>query len=596
MAEFIDGFLRSHNCGQLTASQIGEQVTLVGWVQDHRSLGGGHLFVVLRDRYGVTQLKFDGEALPEVFATAEKLRSEWVIGVRGAVIDRGSNANADLPTGGIEVEVHELKIFNRSATPPFVIRDEIDAAENLRLTYRYLDLRRPVLASNIIRRSRVVSTVRRVLESHDFLDLETPMMTRSTPEGARDYLVPSRVHPGQFYALPQSPQLFKQLYMVSGFDRYYQIVRCFRDEDLRADRQPEFTQIDIEASFIDTETLFKICEELVTSVFAEVVGKKLSAPFPRLSYTEAMSRYGVDAPDTRYELFLNELSAAVAGCEFKVFTEALAAGGVVKALVVPGGAGFSRKDITLLEDIAKAYGAKGLAWTRVTDNGFDAGIAKYIEASSGAAIREVLGCASGDLLLFGADALNVVNAALGNVRKEVAAKLGLIDPNAVNLVWVTEFPMFEWNAEAQRWHAMHHPFTSPRAQDMPLLSENPGAVLAQAYDLVLNGVELGGGSIRIHDTEVQSQVFQTLGIGPEEAEEKFGFLLKALQFGAPPHGGLAFGLDRFVMLLCGAPSLRDVIAFPKTNRATDLMTAAPSSVAEAQLKELYLKTVGLEEK
>lgn len=592
MAEFMNGFQRTRRCGELRETHQGETVRLAGWVQDYRNLGGC-LFVVLRDRDGMTQLKFDPDLRPELFAAAQRLRSEWVIGVEGVVVSRGANANAALPTGAIEVDVSSMRVFNRAETVPFPIRDDVDAHENLRLSYRYLDLRRPNLQKNIIVRSQITTTVRQVLAAHGFLDLETPMLTKSTPEGARDYLVPSRVHPGQFYALPQSPQLFKQLYMVAGLDRYYQVVRCFRDEDLRADRQPEFTQIDMEMSFVEREELFAVCEELMVKLFAQVRGIALTRPFARISWREAMERYGVDAPDMRYELHLQDLSAEVASSSFKLFADALAAGGQVKALVVPAAVALSRKDLSELETLAKTYGAKTLLWTRQGEGAFEGGVAKNVEAELGARLRERLQPSLGDTLLFVADTFAVTCAALGNVRKRIAEKAGWVrrdlrGPEDVALVWVTDFPMFEWSAEDDRWYAMHHPFTAPRTEDVPLLESAPGQALAQAYDLVLNGIELGGGSIRIHDLDVQRQVFALLGIGEEEARLKFGFLLDALGYGAPPHGGIAFGLDRLVMLLSGAESLREVIAFPKTNKATDLMAEAPGFVAPAQLEELFL--------
>jgi len=591
MSEFLNGFKRTHTCGALRAEDIGRTARLVGWVQDYRNLGG-FLFIVVRDRYGITQVRVD--ATDVLFEQASKVRAEWVIGVEGEVISRGENANKRLPTGEIEVEVKALRVFNRAATTPFAIHDACDAAEPLRLKHRYLDLRRPALNSNIIMRSQVTGTVRRVLESHGFLDLETPMLGKSTPEGARDYLVPSRVHPGKFFALPQSPQLFKQLYMVAGFDRYYQIARCFRDEDLRLDRQPEFTQIDIEMSFIEPEDIWAICEEMITAVFKAVLNIDVPRPFRRMTWDEAMQRYGLDAPDIRFGMELEDVSEILRGSEFKVFSGALSGGGTVRAIAVPASIKLSRKDITSYEDVAKTYGAKGLAWVKVEKGQFEGGISKFLTETEKTALMESLKPEEGGTLFFVSDSLSIARTALGRVRKEIAVRNDLVSKTLnsiddVGLVWLTDFPMFDWSEEEGRWFAMHHPFTSPKAEDWEAFEQGDfGRVRAQAYDLVLNGIELGGGSIRIHNTEVQSKVFAALGIGDEEAREKFSFLLDAFSFGAPPHGGLAFGLDRLVMLLAGADSLRDVIAFPKTNKAACLMTEAPGVVAQQQLDELMI--------
>ncbi len=595
MSEFLNGFKRTHTCGDLRGSDIGKTVRLVGWVQDYRNLGG-FLFIVMRDRYGVTQIHVDSNS--PLFEQASKLRAEWVIGVEGEVISRGANINKKLATGEIEVEAKELRIFNRAETAPFAIHDDCDADEKLRLKYRYLDLRRPCLNQNIIMRSMITRTIRRVLEGHNFLDLETPVLGKSTPEGARDYLVPSRVQPGKFYALPQSPQLFKQLYMVSGFDRYYQIARCFRDEDLRLDRQPEFTQIDMEMSFIEPDDIQNICEEMICTIFDEVLGIKLTRPFKRISWDESMDRFGVDAPDIRFGMELNNVTEIFRNTEFKLFAGALEnKQGTIRAIVVPASVKLSRKDIEqTYGDVAKTYGAKGLAWTKVTNGALDAGIAKNLSDAEKQALIDQLKPEEGATIMFVADKLNTARNALGRVRKEIAVRNNWIPKKMtksedVGLTWVTDFPMFEWSDEDNRWYAMHHPFTSPRSSDWPAFERGElDKVYAQAYDLVLNGIELGGGSIRIHNIDVQKKVFAALGIGDEEARAKFSFLLDALSFGAPPHGGLAFGLDRMVMLLTGADSLRDVIAFPKTNKAADLMTEAPGDVDEKQLRELYIKT------
>ena len=600
MSEFLNGFKRTHTCGALRGTDIGKQVRIVGWVQDYRNLGS-FLFLVVRDRYGITQVHIDANS--PLFDQASKIRGEWVIGVAGEVISRGSNINKNLPTGEIEIEAKELRIFNRAETTPFAIHDECDAAELMRLKYRYLDLRRPVLNKNIVMRSKITGIIRRVLESKDFLDLETPILGKSTPEGARDYLVPSRVQPGKFYALPQSPQLFKQLYMVSGFDRYYQIARCFRDEDLRLDRQPEFTQIDMEMSFIEPDDIQNVCEDMIATIFKEILNIDLPRPFKRIKWDEAMDRFGVDAPDIRFGMELNDITEILRGSECKLFQTVFAEkSATVRAIAVPASVKLSRKDIEQsLCDVAKTYGAKTLIWTKVVNGALDAGIAKQLTDAEKQAIIDMLKPEEGGTILMVADKLNIARNALGRVRKEIAVRNNWVPKKMtkledVGLVWVTDFPMIEWSDEDNRWYAMHHPFTSPRSCDWPAFEAGDlGKVYAQAYDLVLNGIELGGGSIRIHNIDVQKKVFAALGIGDEEARAKFSFLLDALAFGAPPHGGLAFGLDRMVMLLAGADSLRDVIAFPKTNKATDMMTEAPSGVDDKQLDELYIKTIAPEE-
>lgn len=578
---------RTHTCGALRADNADQTVTLNGWVDTHRDFGAFR-FITLRDRHGVTQLKFDPSD-PALFEASDALRPEWVISVTGLVRDRGDNKNDKMATGAIEVEVQALKVLSRAEVPKFPIRDEVDAAEELRLQYRFLDLRRRPLQDNIVTRAKVSHIVRSFLHDEDFLDLETPILTKSTPEGARDYLVPSRVHPGEFYALPQSPQLFKQLYMVAGFDRYFQICRCFRDEDLRADRQPEFTQIDMEMSFIDAEDIMDVSERMIARIWREIHGVELSLPLPRLSYAEAMLRFGVDNPDLRYGLEIQDISELVAHSDFGVFSGAVADGGVVRAIAVPG-AEFSRKQIDGYTEIAKRGGLKGLAWAKVTADGWTGPIAKFFDADAQGAITKALGVGPGSTLLFGADKATVVAPSLGQLRRALGADLGLNKKGAWKFTWITEFPLLEYDDEAGRWFSVHHPFTAPREEDIALMETDPGAVRAQAYDLVLNGNELGGGSIRIHDQDMQTTVFQALGIDKEEAQERFGFLLKALSHGAPPHGGLAFGLDRIIMLLTGADSLRDVIAYPKTASASCLMTDAPSPVDDDQLTELHIRT------
>lgn len=578
---------RSHDCGALRAADVGSTVTLMGWVDTHRDFGAFR-FITVRDRFGVTQLKFD-PSMADVFAASDVLRPEWVIAVRGKVLDRGQNANTKMATGAIEVQVEELKVLSKAEVPKFPIRDEVDAAEELRLQYRFLDLRRRPLQNNIVMRAEVTHIVRSFLHDEGFLDLETPILTKSTPEGARDYLVPSRVHPGEFYALPQSPQLFKQLYMVAGFDRYFQICRCFRDEDLRADRQPEFTQIDMEMSFIDADDIMDVSERMIARIWKAIHNVDLPTPLPRMTYAESMLRFGVDNPDMRYGLEIQDISELVANCGFAVFSGAVADGGVVRAIAVPD-AEFSRKQIDGYTDLVKRVGLKGLAWAKVGADGWSGPIAKFFSPDEQAALNTRLGVGPGSTLLFGADKAKVVAPSLGTLRKALAADLGLNKKGDWKFTWITEFPLLEHDEDAGRWVSVHHPFTSPRPEDIPLMSTDPGAVRAQAYDLVLNGYELGGGSIRIHDTEMQTTVFEALGIDREEAQERFGFLLKALSHGAPPHGGLAFGLDRIIMLLSGADSLRDVIAYPKTASASCLMTEAPSVVDAKQLQDLHIRT------
>lgn len=588
MSAFLSDIKRSHNCGELREANVGDDVVLMGWVDMTRDFGRFR-FVILRDRYGITQVRFDEHADADLFAKSGELRAEWVVAVQGKVVSRGDQKNADMATGEIEIEVTRLEVLNTSEVPKFPVRDDVDAGEELRLEYRFLDLRRKPIQDKIVLRAQVTHTIRDFLYNEGFLDLETPVLTKSTPEGARDYLVPSRVHPGQFYALPQSPQLFKQLYMISGYDRYFQVCRCFRDEDLRADRQPEFTQVDIEMSFIDTDDIYDLCDRLVARIWKQVHNVDLQLPLPQMSFADAMARYGVDNPDLRYGLELEDCTEISAGVGFSVFASTAENGGRVNGLRVPGGASqLSRKKIDALTETAKRYGAKGLAWAKVADGEWTGGISKFFNDDERAAFNAKLGAEAGDLLLFVADKPLVAAAGLGNVRKHVAKELDLIPEDAWAFTWVTDFPLLEFDEDDGRYYAMHHPFTSPRVEDMALLDSDPGAVRARAYDLVLNGNELGGGSIRIHDQTIQSQMFEALGIGEEEAQQKFGFLLKALRHGAPPHGGIAFGLDRLIMLLSGAQSLRDVIAYPKTASATCLLTDAPSPVDDQQLGELHI--------
>jgi len=580
---------RTHNCCELVWGDAGSEVVLMGWVQRRRD-HGGVIFVDLRDREGITQVVFNPDLNKEVHEKAHAIRSEYVIGIKGKVSMRPEGmANPNLKTGGIEVFATELKILNEAATPPFQIEDTVDVSENVRLKYRHIDLRRPDIQKNLILRHKAAASVRQHLNGLGFIDIETPVLTKSTPEGARDYLVPSRVNPGMFYALPQSPQLFKQLLMVSGFDKYYQIVRCFRDEDLRADRQPEFTQIDLEMSFVGEDDVMGVAEGMINTLFKEVLGRDVAVPFQRLPYAEAMDRFGLDKPDLRFGLELKDVSDIVKRSGFKVFAGVVEKGGMVKALNAKGCIEFSRKEIDDLTEFAAVYKAKGLAWIKVKEDGWQSPIAKYFTDEEKEKLAKRIDMETGDLVFFVADQPAIANDALGHLRNHLAGKLKLIDENEFRFLWVTQFPMMEYDETEKRYQAMHHPFTAPLEEDYGLLKENPLAVRSRAYDLVLNGSEIGGGSIRIHQKKLQEKVFEALGMLPESYNEKFGFLLSALDSGAPPHGGIAFGFDRLVMILCGESSIRDVIAFPKTQKAACLLTNAPSETSRAQLDELCIR-------
>jgi aspartyl-tRNA synthetase len=591
LAEPLGKEKRSHYCGDVRSEHIGEKVVVMGWVQSRRD-HGGLIFIDLRDREGMVQISFNPDGNATAHSKAHHLRNEYVIAVRGVVSARPEGTvNPNLKTGEIEVLADELTILNESKTPPFEVSSRHGISEDLKLKHRYLDLRRPALQENLILRHRIVHTTRNYFCEKGFIEVETPFLTKSTPEGARDYLVPSRVNPGRFYALPQSPQLFKQLLMVAGYDRYYQIVKCFRDEDLRADRQPEFTQIDLELSFIHEEEIYEIIEGLLSTIFHEIKGVSLPRPFPRMPYQEALARYGLDKPDTRFAMELKELTAHLGDCSFKVFSQATAAGGIILGLNATGCSEYSRKELDDLTGLANVYGAKGLAWIKVVPDGVQSPIAKFFTEEEVQRLTTLLDAKPGDLLLMVADAKpKVAYTALGQLRLHLGGRLGLIDGDKWCPLWVTEFPLLEYNEEEKRYEALHHPFTSPAEEDLLFLKDDPSRVKARAYDLVLNGNEIGGGSIRIHRQEIQQAMFKALNIGEEEAISKFGFLLDALEFGAPPHGGIALGLDRLVMLICGIDSIRDAIAFPKTQKATCLMSDAPSQVSERQLKELYLRT------
>jgi aspartyl-tRNA synthetase len=596
MAESMKGLKRTCRCAELSVAKEGQEVTVMGWVQKQRNKGG-IIFVDVRDRSGILQVIFeDGEIDAEGFAKAEKLRSEFVVAITGTVTKRSGAVNENLKTGAIEVRAKSIRVLSESETPPFPIEADSKTKEELRLKYRYLDLRRPDLQKNLIMRSQVATLIRQFLAEEGFLEIETPMLTKSTPEGARDYLVPSRVHPGSFYALPQSPQLFKQLLMCSGYDRYFQIARCFRDEDLRADRQPEFTQVDMELSFVDEEDVMDVNERLLQKIFKEILDVDVQLPIQRMTWQEAMDRFGSDKPDLRFGMELCDVSEVVKGCGFGVFTTALEEGGSVRGINAKGQGGMPRKKIDALVKFAKDFGAKGLAYVAINEDGtYKSSFAKFMTDEEMKALVEAMAGEAGDLLLFAADKNKVVYDVLGNLRLELARNLDLLDKNEYKFLWVTEFPEFEYSEEQGRYVAMHHPFTMPMEEDIPLLKTHPEKVRARAYDIVLNGTELGGGSIRIHQNDVQETMFEALGFTKEKAQEQFGFLLEAFKYGVPPHAGLAYGLDRLVMLMAKQDSIRDVIAFPKVKDASCLMTDAPNVVDAKQLEELCLDITAAQE-
>ena len=597
MGELLNGWKRTCYCTELTTADIGREVTLMGWTNVRRDLGA-LIFVQLRDRTGLMQVVFDSSTLSdEDFARASRIRSEYVLAVRGKLVARtGSMVNPNMKTGSVEVLVSEFKILSTSETPPIEIEDACKSNEALRLKYRYLDLRRPCMQRNLMMRHQIAFCARKYFSENGFLEIETPILTKSTPEGARDYLVPSRVHPGAFYALSQSPQLFKQLLMLSRYDRYMQIARCFRDEDLRADRQPDFTQIDLEMSFVEEDDVIAVNEGFLKRLFKETLNVDIELPLPRLPYAEAMARFGSDKPDTRFGLELCDLTDLVSECSFSVFRQAVERGGSVRCINVKGHSGsFSRKEIDALGEFVKTYRAKGLAWINYKAEGLQSPIAKFLSEAEMQSILQRMQLEPGDIAFIVADSNETVFAALGALRLKIAEKLQLIPENQYNLLWVTDFPLLEWSEEQNRFVAMHHPFTSPKDEDLDKLTTDPGAVRAKAYDIILNGVEIGGGSIRIHSAELQQQMFAVLGFTPEQAQDRFGFLLDAFRFGPPPHGGLAYGLDRLAMLICGTPSIRDVIAFPKVQNASCPLTGAPDRVDDKQLDELHIRCTKEEE-
>ena len=597
MAESMQGLKRTHRCTEVSNKNIGETVTVMGWVQKRRNLGS-LIFIDLRDRSGLLQIVFDEkDVLKEGFEKAETLRSEFVVAIKGTVTKREGAINENLATGDIEIRANELRILSESLTPPFPIESDINTKDELRLKYRYLDLRRPNLQSNLMMRSKAATLIRAFLAEEGFLEIETPMLCKSTPEGARDYLVPSRVHPGNFYALPQSPQIFKQLLMCSGYDRYFQIARCFRDEDLRADRQPEFTQVDMELSFVDVDDVIDVNERLLAKMFKEILDVDVKLPIQRMTWQEAMDRFGSDKPDTRFGMELKNVSEVVKNCGFGVFTGALENGGSVRGINAEGQGNMPRKKIDALVEFAKGYGAKGLAYLVINEDGsYKSSFAKFMTEEELKTLVDAMDGKPGDLLLFAADKNNIVYNVLGALRLHIAEELGLLDKNVFNFLWVTEFPLLEYSEEQGRYVAMHHPFTMPMEEDLHLLDTDPGKVRAKAYDIVLNGTEIGGGSVRIHQSDVQEKMFETLGFTMEDAYDRFGFLLNAFKYGVPPHAGLAYGLDRLIMLMAKEDSIREVIAFPKVKDASCLMTEAPNVVDDKQLLELFITCTEVEKK